>query len=132
MTEAILLNHNLLSELSAAATERETFVHGIFPRIRAAGERFHHIVRKRDMLAPRFLPTPLAQTCTATLPAAEIVAQGFSPGNAEAVVVRTIEESKRDLIGAAYAGTRCIFCNGSGFQPGSHFTGNFCKGRGWN
>ncbi len=44
-------------------------------------------------------------SATGTLPAAEIVAQGFSPGNAEAVVVRTIEGSKRDLLVAAYSFT---------------------------
>lgn len=35
------------------------------------------------------------------------------------------------LAGALYAGTRCVFCKGSGFQPGTNFTCSFCKGKGW-
>lgn len=37
------------------------------------------------------------------------------------------------LIGAiAYAGIRCTFCKGTGFQSGTDFTCPFCKGKGWS
>ena len=35
------------------------------------------------------------------------------------------------ITGAAYAGVRCIFCKGSGFQAGTNFTCTFCDGKGW-
>lgn len=58
------------------------------------------------MRITRIAPALLALSCSpAFLHAAEIIAQGFSPGNAEAVVVSTITGAKRDLKVAAYSFT---------------------------
>ncbi len=55
---------------------------------------------------------------------------GFSVVGLALSAVAGINSSIKE-IDTVQAGVRCVFCNGTGFQPGTNFRCGPCGGKGW-